>query len=309
MTRVSLLPRAKQKLAAILFTGAVLLAHPAFAAEEGEAPVTPAALLPAPVQNARLDAFEGSASRWSAQLRFIYTGSTLRHPLAGDAVNPGNVNPAPVVKLETFIASRYRIDESQSLGLRGDIVTEKPLQKPQHITSGDPTIDYALSSTAGHFRNRFDVNYEHLTSHSYAEEGFTDNLEVYDNMIYDTPLGLILGVDWIVDYNVFDLSKASPAFRFKSGENDLDFSIIPALEYPLTKTVSFRTQSTIVFAHARDRHYETYSQLPTAQLVGVTVGLGKYGYVNPYVTFAPFDGKKVTRDTIAVGMAATVNLF
>jgi hypothetical protein len=220
-------------------------------------------------QNNRMRALEGSKSKYSGQIQAAYSGSTIDHPFAAEAANPGGLNPPPVVSASALIQGRYRINENQSAGLGGGITGETPFQGIKNVTLSDPTADWAISSQMGSVHNRFDVIGQVYTANYEIKYGYAAGVSLVDDLLYNFSSGLTVGLTSEIDYNAFSSDNAN-GVDVRSVQKDYNLGLFPVAEYKLSKRLNLRSVLGFQFEHDRDLQGWTF----IAKRLYQTAGLG-----------------------------------
>jgi hypothetical protein len=257
-------------------------------------------------QNVRMKTLEGSTSRFSGQFNLTYSGSSISNPFSGDAPNPGNQVPRPLVTLSGTVSARYRIDEKTTIGLGTGLTTQTPFQGPKNTAVADPYADIARSYKLGPFQNRADFQATFWTNNQYSSQyGYRFGLTASNEIYYLFNFGLTVGLVLQVDYNIF----ASGAQYDSSQQTEYDFFGAPYFEFKLSRRFNLRSVIGNSFLHNRDLTGALSFYRPEIyQTFGVGISIVDAVFVYPFVQFFPFSGN-VTSQTSLIGFNTIINLF
>lgn len=258
------------------------------------------------LQNNRMSTLEGSTSRWSGQLNLTYSGSSISHPFSGEAPNPGDQVPPPLVTLSGAVSARYRMDGHTTLGLGTGLMTQTPFQGPKNTTIADPYADIAHSYKTGPIQNRCDFQTTFWTNNQYHDSyGYRFGFTALNESFYVFPFGLTAGLLLQVDANLF----ASGAQYDSSQQTAYDIYTDPYFEYPLSQQVNIRSIIGIGSLNNRNLPNATSFYHPEIyQTLGLGISMGKAAYVYPFIEFFPFSGNISSQSTL-FGFNTIINLF
>ncbi len=260
-------------------------------------------------ENKRMRALEGSKSRWSGQLNLTYNGSTINEPLDANAPNPGSQNPPPVVNLVGTLATRYRINSAQTVGLGIGLETETPLQGQQNTSLADPVLDWAISTHKWGFHNRFDFIGNAYTANYETKYGYLYGLAFDNDTLYKFPkTEFTLGLSLISDFNGFSDSMVNGRDR-SAAQDELDYYFVPFAEYGLTHRLNIRSVFGIPFEHDRNMDRWTFVAKRVYQTFGLGISATDDLFFYLYLKFYPSPLSSWTSNETTVGLNAIINLF
>lgn len=254
----------------------------------------------------RMKTLQGSESRWSGQLNFTYTGSSLSHPFSAEAPNPGNQVPPPLVTLNGTVSGRYRIDPQTTAGLGLGVLTQTPFQGPKNTTLADPYIDIARNYKMGPLENRADFEVTLWTNYQYHDlYGYLFGFTALNETYYTFDFGLTVGLLLQIDANFFASgSKYDPSQR-----TEYDFYTDPYFEYRLSKQFNLRSVIGIPSLHNQNlTGFFNWYHPSIYQTFGVGISLSRAAYIYPFIQFFPFSGNVSTQTTL-VGFNTIINLL
>jgi hypothetical protein len=257
-------------------------------------------------ENNRIKTLEGSKSRWSGQFNLNYAGSSINHPFAAEAINPGGQVPPPTVNLNGTFSARYRLNADTTVGLGTGLITYTPFQGPTNTSVSDPYADIAHSFKIGPIHNRGDFQTTLFTDHANRTEyGYFTQFTLLDEAYYTFPFGLTAGMLFEFDYALFHTGDNYPV----SAQTLWDIITDPYFEYSLSKNVNLRTVVGMQSLHNNNLpggwamyHPKIY------QTLGVGVAATDWFFIYTFLEEQDFTNMWTTR-TCSFGFSATINLF
>lgn len=259
-------------------------------------------------QNNRQKTLEGSKSPVSLQFNLTYSGSSINHPFASDAPNPGGQIPPPLVSVSGTFSGRYRLDPSTTMGAGLGITSYTPLQGPKDTSVANPYGDIAHSFKLGPVKNRADFQILFNTDkQTYKDLGYRVGLTALDEAFYEFSFGFTAGFLLEFDYNFFSDDPQYSVPGIPENQTQWDIITDPYFEYAINDTFNLRSVIGIQSLNNRDMHSDFAFYHPKIyQSFGVGTQVAKPFFLYTYVSGPWYN---LGTDTVLFGMNFIFNIF
>jgi hypothetical protein len=240
------------------------------------------------ITDKKLQADEGSLSRYSVKFNAAYAG-----PGIGDLQNKDQPNPDGVIntfqtKMIGSIGARYRIDGISAVSAGTGISAIHPLHGWDRTDVNSPFISYDRSSRYGDLQMRNILSASGVTTPEYVASGeyATSTYEI-DTVEDLGTTRFSVGFDSKIDYFFYN-RPFDPKAKSDRGAAQDYLSFYPNLKYRVTEKMNLNTSLAIMFYNPRQLtdHYALWNRTLT-QRIGLGYSFARDIYLSPYITVYP----------------------
>jgi hypothetical protein len=279
--------------------------------------------------NRMLRASTGSLSKWSAALRFNYSGGSVDQPLKPQRPNIVSAGDALVLANMTGdVGFRYRIDAKQNIGLSTGIFMSTPFhnsittpdndlraafdKNKQKLKVNNPFITHTYLAKLGGVQSVTTSSLTFITDSRRDGSGYREALAISQNFLYDIgtsglTLGMLFaGTQYTHGFDEKFDPKSSTVKNVKADQTDYVIGAYPFLEYVINDTFNLRTiWGALVYENFRNMDTFHYKKRPIYQSVGLGIAISRDLFIYPNIQFMPED---IRNDRTNVAMSATINI-
>ncbi len=240
---------------------------------------------PEVITDKKLQADEGSLTRYSLKFGLSYAGPGLGDLSNKNQPNPDGVTSANETKISGSIGGRYRINGTSTVSVGTGISAIHPMHGWERTDVNNPYISYDRSSRWNDLQMRNIFSASAITNPEYRKIGEIASASYEINSVYNLGLSrFAAGLDSKFEYFFYERNYQK-SDRL-AAQNYISF--YPNMKYQISDKLNLNTSLAVLFYNPRklDNRYALWNRTLT-QRIGLGYSYKRDVYLSPFVTIYP----------------------